>query len=267
MYFICRIKALVVLLIFSVTALFASENSASERWAHLELGAGNYGQDGHTQASQMKTVLMKLMASSEKNYIDGLEEVGRGDYNPLEQYAVLFWTLEELVKRQGPVGVFHVNDLYEEYALFAAEKLRDYVASKGYDLIEVDVVPGDYQLIDAKQALAAYGITKYSSVHLKNPEVSFYYERLDADQLFASQESRAETRQLLKQLAGLSEEGVLLFILNHPDFIPLEEKRDYMDKGLFYHLSTNWPPAPYVFPEGMVYPQERASGIVFHIKP
>ena len=46
-----------------------------EGWTHLELGAGNYGPDGHTQSSQQMTVLMKLKTVSKvKNYIDELRE-------------------------------------------------------------------------------------------------------------------------------------------------------------------------------------------------
>src|SRR5579872_6165969 len=98
-----------------------------EGWTHLELGAGNYGPDGHTQCSQKKTVLMRIkQVSALKNYIDELEPKGKGDYKPEDQYRVLFGTLDELVTRNGPVGVFHVNDLYEEYASFATDKLKKY---------------------------------------------------------------------------------------------------------------------------------------------
>ncbi len=60
-------------------------------WTHLELGAGNYGPDGHTQCSQTKTVLMRIKhVSTLKNYIDELEPKGRGDYRPEDQYRILF---------------------------------------------------------------------------------------------------------------------------------------------------------------------------------
>lgn len=159
-----------VLLVIS-SAVWAS----SSGWAHLELGAGNYGLDGHTKRSQEMTVLKKLKTvSNEHNYIDDLDLEGEGDYHPEEQYGILFWTLDQLIERFGDVGVFHVNDLYEEYALFAAHKLREYAKRKGYNAVIIEAVPGDYQLLDACQILAPYGKTHYSTLHLKNPEVSFY---------------------------------------------------------------------------------------------
>ncbi len=67
-----RFLILILCITFSV---FASEN-----WAHLELGAGNYGKTG-------------------------------GKATPDVQYKVLFWTLDELVSRFGPVGVVYINDI------------------------------------------------------------------------------------------------------------------------------------------------------------
>lgn len=233
-------------------------------WAHLELGAGNYGADGHTKTSQAMTVLMKLEeVSGEKNYIDELEEEGRGDYKPEEQYGILFWTLDELVKRYGDVGVFHVNDLFEEYAFFAKEKLIEYAISQGYDSVEIEAVPGDYQLIDAEQSLLRYGKAKYSTVHLKNPEVSFFYDRMDGDHLSATESSREKTRLMLTQLANLSDSGLVLFILYNDDFIPPLERVEFMEQGIFYHATDAWEPVPYIFPEGNVIDKEK--GRVFQI--
>jgi hypothetical protein len=245
---------------------FTTEATIFNGWAHLELGAGNYGQDGHTKASQAKTILLKIKdVSDKKSYIDGLEEVGRGDYKPEEQYRVLFWTLDELVKRYGEVGVFHVNDLYEEYASFATQKLREYANAKGYTSIIVEAVPGDYQLIHPEQTLCRYGKNKYSSAHLKNPEVSLYHNRMDGDDLYATDESRQEARQMLEQLASLSESGLYLFILDHKDFIPEEEKKEFIQKNIFYQGTDEWPPVPYIFPEGNRFIE--ATEKVFKIVP
>lgn len=253
------------LLIFSFsTSIFSTDDAIFKGWAHLELGAGNYGPDGHTKASQSMTVLLKIEdVSNEKNYIDELEEVGRGDYKPEDQYGVLFWTLDQLVNRYGNVGVFQVNDLYEEYALFASQKLVEYAKSRGYESIVIEAIPGDYQSIDFEQTLSRYGKLRYSSVHLKNPEVSLYYDRMDGDRLFASVESRQQTRSMLKNLAGLSEDGLYLFILYHDNFIPLEEQTEFMEKGIFYHKTTEWDAVPYIFPEGDIIDKE--LGRVFHI--
>ena len=136
----------------------ADEATAFEGWTHLELGAGNYGADGHTKASQAMTVLMKMKnVSAARNYIDDLEEVGHGGYKPEEQYGVLFWTLDELISRYGDKGIFHVNDLYEEYAAFAAEKLREYALAQGYGSVVIEVVPGDYQFLDSEKTLSQWG--------------------------------------------------------------------------------------------------------------
>lgn len=219
-----------------IIALFLSFPFALFSWTHLELGAGNYGEDGHTQTSQQKTVLMALSYVSEKeNYIDHLEETG-SDYDPEEQYAVLFWTLDELVSRYGIEGTFYVNDLYPEYAEYAAEKLEEYAQIKGYDQVIIDVLPGDYQSL---------GDRRFDSVHLKNPEISLFYEGMDGTTFLTSLEKLQETRELLSHLATLSDEGLYLFIID--SFIPEEEKAS----ANFYFPTDRWEPVPYVYPEGV----------------
>lgn len=241
------------LCIFSLSA----SDEGFQGWTHLELGAGNYGQDGHTQESQRKTVLMKLLQISEKeNYVDKLEEFGTGDYDPFEQYGVLFWTLDQLVQRYGNEGVFHVNDLYEDYAVYAAGKLREYAQEKGYFEVKIDAVPGDYADIDPDKRLMEYGKKKYDSVHLKNPEVSFYYEAMDGDNFYTSEESRQKTRALLQKLANLSCRGIYLFILHHKNFLPIEEQEEFAEKNIFYKETEDWESVPYIFPEGDVIGKE-----------
>jgi hypothetical protein len=260
-----RLTYILLLFITSFSPLVFASDAIYHGWTHLELGAGNYGPDGHTKASQSMTVLMKIEdVSNEKNYIDELEEFGRGDYKPQDQYGVLFWTLDQLVNRYGDVGVFHVNDLYEEYAIFATQKLMDYAISKGYDSVIIEAVPGDYQLIDSEKTLSLYGKSKYSSAHLKNPEVSLYHDRMDGDQFFASEKSREQTRSMLKNLANLSENGLYLFILYHENFIPLEERTEFMEKGVFYNATNEWDSVPYIFPEGNVI--EKDIGRVYQIR-
>jgi hypothetical protein len=258
--------------VFCLFALFVTASSflfsvdQFNGWTHLELGAGNYGPDGHTKASQAKTVLMKLKdVTDAQNYIDDLEDEGSGDYNPEHQYGVLFWTLDQLVERNGQEGVFHVNDLYEEYAVFAAQKLVDYALSKGYDDVIIEAVSGDYSLINPESMLSSYGRTKYDSAHLKNPEVSFYFDRMDGDNVYASKESRQQTRNLLETLANMSEQGLYLFILYHEYFVPKEEREEFIEPGIFYHQTEEWEAVPYIFPEGQVIDQ--SVGRVFHIEP
>lgn len=261
-----RFTCVLLLFVASLSSFVFCIEDTFNGWTHLELGAGNYGPDGHTKTSQAMTVLMKIEdVSNKKNYIDDLEEVGRGDYKSEEQYGVLFWTLDELVRRYGEVGVFHVNDLYDEYAFFATQKLMEYAISKGYDSIIIEAIPGDYQLIDSKQTLSRYGKVKYSTTHLKNPEASLYHDRMDGDHLYATEKSREQTRLTLKNLANLSESGLYLFILYNDYFVPLEERTEFMEQGIFYHATNTWESVPYIFPEGNVISKD--VGRVFQILP
>ena len=41
-----------------------------------------------------------------------------------------------------------MNDLYEEYASFATDKLKEYAAAKGYNSIVIEAISGDYQFIE-----------------------------------------------------------------------------------------------------------------------
>lgn len=237
--------------IWFVVCLCLFKSLVGEEWVHLELGAGNYGRDGHTQTSQAKTVVLKLKEiTSEPNYIDELEETGSGDYLPEEQYEILFWTLDQMIQRYGEKGIFHVNDLYEDYAEYATEKLANYAASMGYHSVTIESIPGDYASLDPSRTLAKHGKHSYTSIHLKNPEVSFYYDKMDGDRMYSSVESREEARALLQQLANLADDGLYLFILYHPSFVPLEEHQDFFSRGVFYNQTHKWSPVPYVFPEG-----------------
>ena len=211
------------------------------------MGAGNYGKDGHTRLSQTKTVLMALsFVSDAPNYIDLFLEEGTGAYDPEEQYHVLFWTLDELINRFGEKGVFYVNDLYADYAEFAAEQLRDYAHVRGYTEVAIKVLPGDYRVLEEK---------KYDSIHLKNPEISFYYYGMDGDEFLTSLEKQEETRKSLQHLANLSHEGLYLFIID--SFVPKEEKL-LMDREQFYLPSEEWESVPYIYPEGMVVSSEKS---------
>jgi hypothetical protein len=235
-------------------------------WTHLELGAGNYGLDGYSQLSQKKTVFKKLKTvSTAKNYLDELPEKGNGDYKPENQYGILFETLDEMVARHGPVGIFHVNDLYEEYATFATDKLKKYAQDKGYTSVIVESIPGDYQKINPRKYLFKYGRKKYDSLHLKNPENSFFHDTLDGENFSASEQARHATRTMLKRLANLSTKGLYLFMINDKNFIPAVVQHEFIEKGLFYKKTEEWKPVPYLFPEGGNIPEEYNR--VFFIEP
>ncbi len=235
-------------------------------WTHLELAAGNYGLDGHTRKSQKKTVLMKLRyVTNARNYIDDLPEVDIEKYNPNHQYAVLFWTLDELVKRKGTHGVFHVNDLYAEYAEHATQELKKYAKQKSYDHIIIESLSCDYAKISPEVTLAVFGRKRYDSVHLKNTELSFYSYGLDGEKVLSDSFSRLAARNLLIKFANYSNEGLYFFPIDEENyFIPIEEKEEFINKGIFYNSTNEWPPLAYYFPEGKIL--DKKYGKVYLIK-
>jgi hypothetical protein len=238
----------------------------TQPWTHLELGAGNYGEDGHTKKSQRKTVLKKLTYVSKiPNYIDQLPEKDPNPYNPKQQYAILFLTLENLVTQRGPKGIFHVNDLVEEYAQHAAIRLSQYAQERRYDQVIIEPIGGDYMDLTPLRTLEKYKLTHYDSVHLKNPEVSFYHYGMDGDNMLSTPESRKKARTQLQYLANFSKEGLYFFPIDEQDsFIPQAEKKEFINKGIFYLPTTAWDPVPYYFPEGTTI--DKKFGKVYFIK-
>jgi len=218
----------------------------------MELGAGNYGADGHTKTSQAMTVLMDLKFVSDKpNYVDTLAEHNAISCDPSHQYAVLFRTLDQLIERQGDRGIFHVNDVFAEYSDYAADRLKEYADSKGYKEVIIESIPGDYIKIIPSQTLIKYTKFLYDNIHLKNPEVSFYNYGMDGNEMLANPESRANARDKLQTLADLSHKGIYFFPIDHHDvFIPREEKVEFIDKGIFYHQTSEYNAVGYDFPEG-----------------
>ena len=95
--------------------------------------------------------------------------------------------------------------------------------------------------------------------------MSLYHDRLDGDRLYATDRSREQTRAMLNNLANLSESGLYLFILYNDYFVPLEERTEFMEQGIFYHATNTWESVPYIFPEGNVV--DKDVGKVFQILP
>lgn len=201
-----------------------------------------------------------------ENYIDELASKPVEYLNPERQYRVLFDTLDQLIARYGPHGVFHVNDLYAEYAEYAAAKLKLHAQERNYHQIIIEPIAGDYSSIDAKNTLRSFGRNRYTSVHLKNIEVSFFHDGIDGKLMLSSEESRKNARAILQQLANLSDTGLYFFPTDFEgDFIPAEE-RILVQCGKFYAPTQHWAPVAYYFPEG----GEIASnphGNVFWIQP
>jgi hypothetical protein len=128
------------LLTFTFFILALSTLSAKE-WSHLELGAGNYGGTG--------------VIDETETYIPNLRK-----RHP-DQYLLLFNELDALIHEHGPEIIFYVNDIFEDYAIYAAVKLRDYAVSKGYEQVKIRVLPGDFRAIK---------LPLVNSAHLRNPE-------------------------------------------------------------------------------------------------
>lgn len=230
-------------------SLIASVEFAEVGWSHIEFGAANYGPDGHTQASQNMTVRKALNISNARNYIDTLAEFGTGDYLPEYQFAVLFRTLDMLVFEHGnTLGVFHVNDLFEDYVEYAVDKLKAYAKKNDYHVI-IEGVVSDYTQIDPSETLKPYGKRLYGSAHLKNPEVSFFHERMDGNDLICTPESRRKGRNNLQHLANMSETGLYAFLIYHNNFLPDIEIEEYVNKGIFYNPTSKYKPVEYNFPE------------------
>jgi len=193
-------------------------------WIHIELGAGNYGEFG---------------GRSRK-----IEE-----FDPAEQYAILFWTLDELVARYGEEGVFFVNDINPKYADYATEKLQAYALEKALMNVSILSAPGDYTETPFAPFLAPFGKDFFDSIHIKYPEGDFY-GRHQREKI--QEESRRKTREMLKTLANLSKEGIYLFILNTPVFIPEKEKEEFLNRGIFYQENDQWEAIDYYCPNGNI---------------
>ncbi len=233
-----------------------TQESYTDYWSHIELGAANYGEDGHTQASQSKTVFMELKnVTSAPNYFSHLPSQEGFSYVPQHQYDVLFLTLDKLVAAKGEKGIFHVNDLFTEYTEYAVMHLKNYAKNKGYDFVIIEPVIGDYTKIVTHETLSKYNKIKYDSVHLKNPEVSFYNFGIDGSKMLSDDNSRQKARDTLQLLANLSCHGLFFFPINHSyNFIPKKEYEQYIEKGQFYKTTTEWSAVGYHFPEGKSYP-------------
>jgi len=203
---------------------FALSCFGYDGWTHLELGAGNYGEFG----GRNKQI-----------------EV----FDPAVQYFVLYWTLDELVARNGNEGVFFVNDINLKYCDFATEKLQEYALEKGLLNVSIISAPGDYTQINLTSFLAPYDREVFDSVHIKNPEGNFYGRHQRANTQI---ESRRKTREMLKKLANISQTGLHLFILDTTVFLPEKEKTEFINQGIFYQESDQWDAIDYFHPNGNI---------------
>ena len=251
----------------SIAVLFILSSSfATAAHYHLELGAGNYGQEGHTRKALFTTYgANKVEIAHPETFFSDIPENASQASFPLstkKQYRVLFLTLDELVKRYPSEQiVFHVNDLVAEWAEYASAKLREYADAKGYDTV-VEAVPGNYFELNTE--------IDYDSVHLKNIE-HMYSETIENiicegtanDRLVVTPASRLRMREGLQKLANLSKRGLHFFILDRDDYFPHAERTDYSMRGKFYQNTTEWKGYGYDLPDGLWSAPEQMSHVFF----
>jgi hypothetical protein len=252
-------------ILFAIPILLLS-NSLVADYYHLELGAGNYGQEGHTRKALFTTYGANNVAIRNKTaFFEGISENATQAILPIKaavQYRVLFRTLDELVTRNlGEQIVFHINDLVPEWAEYACAKLREYAASQKYDVV-VEPVGGNYFLLDSAITLASYGAGSYDSVHLKNPEL-MYGEAVERDEPVVTDASRHRMRTGLQKLANLGKHGLHFFIINRDDYFPHFERTQYAMRGKFYMNTTEWKGLGYDLPDGIWSSPKEASHVFF----
>lgn len=119
-------------------------HSPLEPWVHLELGAANYGIEGHSG--------------------------GKCPGGHEAQLLPLYHTIDELVQTHGPntPGTFYINDLYQKACEYACERLQTYI-SKEYPktAIRVAAIVKSYFEIEIPVDCR---VKKVNSIHFKNPE-------------------------------------------------------------------------------------------------
>ncbi len=130
----------IIIAVMSLAAPVLAQDAAA--WIHAEYGAGNYG----------GTALIGDV---------GIHNLRKR--HP-DQFRVLYDELDGLVATKGAKGVFYLNDLVAEHALYAAVKLAAYAQVKGYDQVMIRILPGDFTTID---------LPVVGSAQLRNPEPNF----------------------------------------------------------------------------------------------
>ncbi len=198
-------------------------------WIHLELGAGNYGQNGSCYKQR-----------------------GTKKFDPNVQYKVLFWTVDELIERNGPLGVIQINDINKEFMIYTVEKLQEYAENQGYDRLIIEGCSGDYFATDFPSSISKYDRKKYDSIHLKNPEGRIYS---GSGRLKNPGERRQVARKNLQKVANFSKEGLYFFTLYSSSFFPDIEKREFVDRGIFYQETDQWEAVDYYYPNGEKIPR------------
>lgn len=115
-------------------------------WSHIELGAANYGAN----------------PGADNSYLPKSWAPGKN------QYSILFGTLDKLIQEKGKTGFFFLNDLQMYDIEYAIGKLRKHIQQNHPDSnIKLLPLPGDFFKIK---------LPFTDSIHLKNPEYTFFTE-------------------------------------------------------------------------------------------
>ncbi|MBI3557702.1 MAG: hypothetical protein HY074_15685 [Deltaproteobacteria bacterium] len=184
----------------SLATSTGADNTAP--WSHAEYGAGNYGGTS-------------LIADS------GIRNLRKR--HP-DQFRALFDQLDALVAAKGPRGVFFVNDVIAEHALYAVVKLAAYAQARQYTQVEIRSLPGDFTQI---------ALPTVNTAHLRNPEPNFLIN------------SPAEA---LQRLANSSEGG-----LDVTSYVaPRVWNRNKNSEAILDVTRTQESAPPYIYPDGTV---------------
>lgn len=234
-----------------------------EYLTHLELGAANFGLLGHTYQGLSKTVLKDVrIIPTQINYIDLLPAEINFCPNPDYQFSVLFSTVETLVnKHKTDKIIFHVNDIDIDNTDYTVARLKDYTRQKGYNNMIVEPVPGNYTQINTYKYLGKYYKYLYDSVHLKNPDESFFHDVLGSRSEYTSYGVKRGIQNLL--IFTTYGCNITLFDTMR-GLIPKPVYTVLLELGIL-KLSNEYDPVEYVFPEGdIIWPANRS--LVFDIK-
>lgn len=119
-------------------------------WTHLELGAADYGEKGAVG-----------VAGEDERPIKPRGEL---------QYETLYNTVDDLINKRGPKGVFFLNDLNRKDCEYAAYKLRQYIHQHHPNSVDVriQIIAKNYCEINILDDCHHNSI---GSVHLKNPDL------------------------------------------------------------------------------------------------
>ncbi len=113
-------------------------------WSHIELGGAHYTACPETDSNDLPP-----SQAPRKN-----------------RYTILFNTVDKLIESKGKTGVFYLNDLHTENINYALDSLKNH--------IEIQHPDADIKLIPFTGDFFKIKLPVVDSIHLKNPEYTFF---------------------------------------------------------------------------------------------